>query len=184
MGMIDRRKLLAGALAVPLVFSKTALGKDTPVKDPAGDSAGDPVGDPASDPVGNIAEADKHFTLPDLEDRPIKLAGEGEEISQHKREHLVEIALPETIEAARPFKATFRLPNHPNLREHHISWMRVFVDRQLISYITFVPSWQKPEVTLTLQLPKGHVIQALAECNRHELWGKAVGIKVEYPQPS
>lgn len=178
MGMIDRRKLLAGALAVPLVFSRTVLGEETAAKDPAGDPAEDVMD------VVDVVEADKYFTLPTLEDRPIQLAGEGEEISMHQREHLVEIALPERIEAARPFKATFRLPNHPNLREHHISWMRVFLDKQLVSYITFVPSWQKPEVTLTLQLPKGHVIQAVAECNRHELWGGAAGIKVEYPRPA
>ena len=57
-------------------------------------------------------------------------------------------------------------------------WLRVFVGRQMITCVTFAPVWQHPEVTFTLELTKGDRIEAVADCNRHGLWGAAVPITI------
>jgi superoxide reductase len=120
--------------------------------------------------------------LQDIEGRPIQRIADPANMSAHEREHLIEIVLPDEIKANEPFSATFRLPNHPFSNAHHIAWMRVFVDKQLLSYVTFAPRWMKPEATFTLQFTKANHIEAVAECNSHGIWGAIAPITIKYPE--
>ncbi len=119
--------------------------------------------------------------LVDLEGRSIQRITDPQNMSAHESEHLVEVVLPAEVKADEPLSATFRLPNHPNSYLHHITWIRIFVDKQSLSYVTFAPRWLKPEVTFTMQLPQANRIEAVAECNRHGLWGALIHVQVKYP---
>ena len=130
--------------------------------------------------LGQVGIEEPPF-LADLEGRPIQRIADPENMSAHESEHLIEIVLPAQVNADEPFSATFRLPNHPNSTLHHITWIRVFVDKQSLSYVTLTPRWLKPEVTFTMQLPKAKRIEAVVECNRHGLWGGLVPVQITYP---
>ncbi len=127
--------------------------------------------------------SEKGRLLADFDGTDIQRIADPANMSQHELEHLIEIALPAEIRSNEPFKAVFSLPNHPNSTAHHVTWMRIFVDNQLISFLTLAPVWVKPDLTLTLQLPKGSRIEALAECNKHGLWGNAAPVQITYPAP-
>ena len=88
-----------------------------------------------------------------------------------EKEHCIRIDVPDEIKPTEPFKISFSMPDHPMTIAHHISWMRLFVDTDMVSFVTLAPVWQRPDVTLTLTLATGKRIDVVAECNLHNLWG-------------
>jgi len=155
---IPRRKVLLGA--APLVLG----GLSAPARLPAGRLGGRPPDRP----------------MDDLEGRAIRRIDETGELDTLQREHLIEIDAPNEVKAGEPFQATVRLPDHPSTTEHHVAWMRVFVDDDLITFLTFAPVWQRPEVTFTFALSGGSRLDAVIECNKHDLWGMARPISVSH----
>ena len=115
----------------------------------------------------------------------IQRISDQQNMSATEKEHLIQIDLPAEVKPCQPFQAAFSLPNHPSTGLHHIMWMRVFVERQMVCYVTLAPVLTHPAVTLTLELPRGGRIDALAACNRHATWGMSAPITVasDVPQP-
>jgi len=118
--------------------------------------------------------------FPDFEGRAIQRVDESSELSPHEREHIIEIEIPETVKVGEPFQARISMPHHPKSGSHHIMWMRVFVDKQMVSYMTFAPEWVRPATALTLELPPAGRIEVLAECNLHAIWGKALPLDFDF----
>lgn len=112
----------------------------------------------------------------DFHGRAIQRPDESTELLPHEREHVIEIEMPEAIKVDAPFDLSFSMPNHPKNGPHHLMWMRIFVDNQMVSYMTFAPKWVQPRAALTLELPAARRIEIIAECNRHGIWGKAVPV--------
>lgn len=112
----------------------------------------------------------------DFEGREIQRLDDSAELSPHELEHVLEIAIPEAVKVGGAFEARFSLPNHPKTGSHHMMWMRIFVDNQMVSYMTFAPKWVQPRAALTLELPAARRIEVIAECNLHGIWGKAVPV--------
>ncbi len=108
--------------------------------------------------------------LTDIEGRPIQRAKDPDNMTDVEREHLITIDAPDSAAPGEPFKVTFSLPDHPMTAFHHVTILRIFVDRSQVCWLTLAPIWQRPDVTLTLTLPKDSLIEAVAECNRHGLW--------------
>lgn len=123
--------------------------------------------------------------LAEFDGAPIQRIRDLQNMSVLEEEHLIKVDLPARIIVGEPFKATLSLPNHPRTGLHHVTWLRVFVERQMITFMTFAPVWQHPEVTLTLELTRGDRIEAVAACSRHAIWGMAAPITVagDTPQP-
>ena len=80
--------------------------------------------------------------------------------------------------AGTPKSTTKLMPNHPNNKVHHITWLRVYIDNDLVTFVTFAPTWQKPEATFTFAFPKGGRIDAVVECTLHGLWGMSAPIRI------
>jgi len=88
-----------------------------------------------------------------------------------EKEHFIQIDWPKQVAAGEPFKATFSLPNHPMAKNHYIYSMRVYIDAELATYVTFAPVWQKPEVTFTFALGEGQRVDCVVQCTVHGMWG-------------
>jgi len=116
--------------------------------------------------------------LKDLEGRKIEKIADVENMSAIEKEHFIKIELPDNIRAGEPFEARFSMPDHPNGKVHHITWLRVFLDDDLVTFVTFAAVWQKPEATFTFVFAKGGRIDAVAECTMDGLWGMSAPIVI------
>ena len=128
--------------------------------------------------IWSVGQFTKVPDLIDLEGRPINRIADVNNMTALEREHFIKIDLQQGIIAGRPFKASFSLPNHPSERKHHITWLRVYLDRDQVNFVTFAPTWQLPEVTYTFTFSEGQRIDAVAECNQHELWGMSAPLVI------
>ena len=129
--------------------------------------------------IWSIGQVTRIPDLIDLEGRPIHRAADPARLTSLEAEHLIVIQLPPRIVAGQPFKATFSMPNHPSTKNHHIATLRVFLDREMINYVTFAPTWQLPEVTYTLTMGVGGRLDAVADCSTHGLWGASAPLVIE-----
>ena len=119
--------------------------------------------------------------LSDLEGRPIQRVANVDDMTSLERHHLITLDMPDEIRYKEPFKVTVNMAEHPMVPEHYIVWMRLFVDRDAISYVTLAPTWQRPEITFTLTLDRGAGLDLIAECNQHGLYGASREFKMLYP---
>ncbi len=124
--------------------------------------------------LGQLGSIDKPAEIPDLDGRPIRRISDTKNMTAIEKQHYIQIDVPKEVKPGEPFKVSFSMPNHPMTIAHHISWMRLFVDVDLVSFVTLAPVWQRPDVTLTLTLATGKRIEVVAECNLHNLWGMSV----------
>jgi len=115
----------------------------------------------------------------ELEGKPIHRIKDLKNMTDMEKAHLVTIDLPTEVKAGEAFKATFNMPNHPMMKAHHIMWMRVYLDGELISTTTFTPEVARPEVTLTFTLAKGRKFEAIGDCNLHGLWAMSAPIEIK-----
>jgi superoxide reductase len=97
-----------------------------------------------------------------------------------KEKHVPTIRLPAIAKANQEFEIEVlvgdRVP-HPNLIEHHISWIRVFaeVDGRAfnpvqLAYVEFEPVVTEPKIKIKVKIEKSANIIAQAFCNVHGLW--------------
>lgn len=74
---------------------------------------------------------------------------------------------------------------HPNTLEHHIAWIKVFVQPEGAKFPTEVGSYEfkahgeeelfsVPKVTVNVKCPKKATVYALSYCNVHGLWENSV----------
>ena len=129
---------------------------------------------------GFLAQRDPR-EIREIGGRPIRRTEANAETASD-RQHTLVITLPAEVREGEPFKLTISMPEHPIVAEHHITWMRLFLDEDAVSFVTIAPFWQKPEVTFTLTLSKGSLITAVAECNMDGLWGTSVPLVINHPE--
>jgi superoxide reductase len=104
-----------------------------------------------------------------------------------KEKHVPTIRLPAGAKANQEFEIEVLVGDkvpHPNLIEHHISWIRIFaeVDGRAfnpvqLAYVEFEPVVAEPKVKLRIRLDKPAKIVAQAFCNLHGLWESSAEIK-------
>jgi len=117
--------------------------------------------------------------LDDIEGTPVQKIADPNNMTPLEEAHLIKIDCPAEVVATEPFNLTVSLPNHPMAKNHHIAWLRVYLDRDLVTFVTLAPVWQKPEVTFTFTFDKGHRIDVVADCNQHGLWGMPFPIVIK-----
>lgn len=117
-------------------------------------------------------------TLHNFDGTPVQRAKDPQNMDSLEREHYIEITAPETVSLEKPFDVTFTLPNHEMTRSHHISWLRVLYDTELVSFITLAPVWQRPKVTLSLVMTRPALLGAVVQCSRHKLWGNWIPLQI------
>jgi superoxide reductase len=113
---------------------------------------------------------------------------EAEEDSTLKEKHTPEIEAPGSAGADEAFDVTVtvgRTVPHPNLVEHHIRWIRVFVEEEGRSHnpihvatYEMGPTNAEPKVTFSLKLKGSSTIYALGYCNLHGIWESSTNIAV------
>ncbi|MFQ5910397.1 MAG: class II SORL domain-containing protein [Thermoplasmata archaeon] len=114
---------------------------------------------------------------------------EAEEDSTLKEKHTPAIEAPGSARADKAFQMTVIVGKevpHPNLVEHHIKWIRVFVEEEGRSHnpihvgtYDMGPTYAEPRVTFPLKLKKSSTVYALGYCNIHGIWESSVDITVE-----
>lgn len=113
---------------------------------------------------------------------------EAEEDSTLKEKHTPVIEAPSSAQAGQPFDVTVVVGKdvpHPNLVEHHIKWIRIFVEEEGRSYnpihvVTYEmgPTYAEPTVTVPLKLNKSSTVYVLGYCNLHGIWENSTEISV------
>lgn len=113
---------------------------------------------------------------------------EAEEDSTLKEKHTPAIEAPSAVKTDEPFRVTVVVGKevaHPNTVEHHIRWIRVFVEEEDRAYnpihvgtYEMGPTYAEPNVTFPLKLKKSSTIYALGYCNLHGIWENSVDITV------
>ena len=113
---------------------------------------------------------------------------EAEEDSKLKEKHTPEIKVPGSVKADEAFDVTVTVGKavpHPNLVEHHIKWIRVFVEEEGRSHnpihvatYEMGPAYAEPRVKFSLKLKKSSTIYALGYCNLHGMWEASTGVSV------
>jgi superoxide reductase len=113
---------------------------------------------------------------------------EAEEDSTLKEKHTPAIEAPGAAKTDEPFQVTVTVGKdvaHPNLVEHHIRWIRVFVGEEGRSHnpihvgtYEMGPTYAEPTVTFPLKLKKSSTIYALGYCNLHGIWESSLDIAV------
>ncbi|MFQ6107464.1 MAG: class II SORL domain-containing protein [Thermoplasmata archaeon] len=114
---------------------------------------------------------------------------EAEEESTLKEKHTPTIEAPTRARADEAFDLTIVVGKevpHPNLLEHHIKWIRVFVEEKGRSHnpihvgtYDMGPTYMEPRVSFPLKLKKSSTVYALGYCNLHGIWENSVDITVE-----
>jgi desulfoferrodoxin-like iron-binding protein len=117
----------------------------------------------------------------DVEGRPIQRVKDPNAMTDLEKEHMVIVTVPSEIVAGEPFKISMAMPNHPMLPNHHVFWMRTYLDNEAVSFMTFAPTWQRPEATITCTFLAGDRLDVVAECNLHGLWGAYTKLNIKAP---
>ena len=115
----------------------------------------------------------KNSPMPDMEGQKISRVKDAAAPTTLEREHAMTVEVPAEIVAGEPFRMHINMAGHPMTLKHHISNLRVYVDRELVTFMTLAPTWQLPEVTFTLTMAKGQVADVVVECNQHGFWAQA-----------
>lgn len=118
---------------------------------------------------------------------------EAEEKAVLKEKHTPSIEAPNGARPEEAFQVTVIVGKevpHPNLVEHHIKWIRVFVEEEGRSHnpihvgtYEMGPTYAEPKVTFPLKLKKSSTVHALGYCNLHGIWENSVDIIVERSEP-
>jgi superoxide reductase len=105
-----------------------------------------------------------------------------------KEKHVPTIRLPAAPKANQEFEIEVLVGDkvpHPNLIEHHISWIRVFAELDgrafnpvQLAYVEFEPVVAEPKIKIKVKLDKSANIIAQAFCNMHGLWEKSSRISL------
>lgn len=113
---------------------------------------------------------------------------EAEEDSTLKEKHTPEIEAPGSVNADEAFDVTVIVGKsvpHPNMVEHHIKWIRVFVEEEGRSHnpvhvttYEMGPTYAEPQVKFSLKLKKSSTIYALGYCNLHGIWESSADVTV------
>ena len=114
---------------------------------------------------------------------------EAEEDATLKEKHTPEIEAPANAKADEAFNVTVvvgRAVPHPNLVEHHIKWIRVFVEEEGRSHnpvhvatYEIGPAYAEPRMTFPMRLRKSSTVYALGYCNLHGIWESSFDITVD-----
>jgi superoxide reductase len=103
-----------------------------------------------------------------------------------KREsHTPKIEAPAQVKPDEQFSLKVNVGPHPNTVEHSIRWIMVMFEEEgrafnpvFLGKVSLNPVTTQAEVTLSVKLQKGGVIQAIEYCNLHGLWSGRKEIKV------
>jgi superoxide reductase len=105
----------------------------------------------------------------------------GEAVSKVES-HTPKIEAPDRVKTDQPFTVRVTVGPHPNLIEHSIRRIEVFLEEDgrpfnpvILAAMSLTPVYSEPDVKLNVKLKKGGTIHAIEYCNVHGLWE---GIKV------
>lgn len=63
---------------------------------------------------------------------------------------------------------------HPNLPDHSITWVTVYVGEAPIARFDLAAVVSTPTVSVVVNLESGTVVRAIAHCNMHGLWAAEI----------
>jgi len=108
----------------------------------------------------------------------------GEAVSKVES-HTPKIEAPEKVKADQLFTIRVTVGPHPNLIEHSIRRIEVFLEEEdrpfnpvMLATMSLTPVYSDPDVKLNVKLKKGGTIHAVEYCNLHGLWEGTKAIKV------
>lgn len=104
-----------------------------------------------------------------------------------KEKHVPVIETPKEVKKGEWFDLKVTVGKevpHPNTVEHHIKWVKVFVDEGAginVANFEFGPTYAEPIVTFKMKLEEAgkRTLLALSYCNIHGLWDNGVEIEVK-----
>jgi superoxide reductase len=99
--------------------------------------------------------------------------------------HTPRIEAPVTVSAGKPFEARIIVGPHPNMLEHSIRRIEVYVGEEkrpfnpvLLATVDLTPVYSDPDIKLSLKLNKSGTLYAVGYCNLHGLWEGRKEIKL------
>ncbi len=95
--------------------------------------------------------------------------------------HMPKIDCPDVVEAGKPFNLSVRVDGHPNVPEHYIEGIDVYICKEYakkVAEVRFTPKIAMPSVSLSLKLDEDAEICAVSYCNVHGLWESRKKVKI------
>ena len=104
-------------------------------------------------------------------------------INALEQKHSPVIELPSAVRSGEFLNVVIRVGEieHPNQNDHFIHWIKIYLDDLYLTRTDFTPVMTKPEITLSLKIPKGRQethIRAVTRCSEHGIWESTKVIKV------
>lgn len=97
-----------------------------------------------------------------------------EDLTDAEKKHIPVISSSDSVKPGEPFEVSVTVGSIPHVMEpaHHIQWIELYANEEILGKVSLTPGFTKATTTLTVVMETTGIItlKAIERCNVHGLW--------------